>query len=44
MIGFETQMLIRLDCVSSSVLKLISEKLIHQPDTAAFLKLVNQNS
>ena len=37
-------MVIRFDRILSFVLKFIGEKLVHQPDSAAFLKLVDQNA
>ena len=44
MVGFESQVMIRFDGIVAGILKLVSEKLIHQPDAAAFLKLVNYNA
>src|SRR5438105_4705852 len=43
MIGFETQVMVRFDRIVTGILKLVREELIHQPDAAAFLKLVNHD-
>src|SRR5437762_13894113 len=44
MIRLEAQRVIGFNRIVSGVLKLISEELVHQPDAAAFLKLVDQNT
>ena len=44
MVGFESQMVIRFHRIVAGILKLVREKLIHQSDAAAFLKLVNHDA
>src|ERR1051326_9088633 len=43
-IGFESEMVIRFDGVLAGILKLVSQKLVHQPNSTALLELINQNS
>src|SRR2546428_13330600 len=44
MIRLESQMMIGLNGVVSLVLQFIRQQLIHQPNTASFLQLVNQDA
>src|SRR4051812_39969628 len=44
MIGAKPKMFVRLDSVVAGILKFIREQLIHKPDAAPFLKLVDQKA
>src|SRR5207249_8452363 len=41
-IGFKSELMIRLDSVVTRILKLIGQQLVHKADATAFLELINQ--
>jgi len=43
-IGFKSELMIRLDGVVTRILKLIRKEFVHQADAAPFLELINQDS
>ena len=44
MVGFESQVFVRLHRIVAGILKLIGQQFVHEADAAAFLQLINQQT